>query len=225
MKSQGAEAAPYRRHRAPRPDPARPAPAAPGRPQGRRGPFPPGRGVVQADRGRAPPRIRLRPQHPGDAPAPADRRRPPGRPRPLFRQAAGRRKEVLGPRHPEYATSLISLALLLQKRGDATWARMLLKEAVEVRRTVFGDQHIEYAQSLAALADVYAQQGELARAEGIPAPRRTEIRRERPRREPPRLRGEPQQPRRPLHRRLRRPWNSPENPAPTGFANPQVDHR
>ena len=72
---------------------------------------------------------------------------------------------ALGAKPKPEVFSLMNLAMLVQKRGDTTWAKMLLKEAVEVRRAVFGEYHPDYAQCLVALGEIYGQQGEPAKAE------------------------------------------------------------
>ena len=53
--------------------------------------------------------------------------------RPLFERALAIREKVLGPEHPDTATSLNNLALLLQAQGDFAGARPLFER-------VLGDQ-------------------------------------------------------------------------------------
>ena len=59
--------------------------------------------------------------------------------RPLYEQALAIRKEVLGERHPDYATSLNNLAVLLQSQGDYAAARPLYEQALAIRKEVLGD--------------------------------------------------------------------------------------
>ena len=53
---------------------------------------------------------------------------------PLFRQAMEIRKEALGEKHPDYATSLNNLAVLYQAMGDYAKAEPLFRQALEIRK-------------------------------------------------------------------------------------------
>ena len=74
------------------------------------------------------------------------------------------RKEVLGERHPDYATSLNNLAFLLQSQGDYAAARPLYEKALAIRKEVLGERHPDYAQSLNNLAVLLESQGDYAAA-------------------------------------------------------------
>jgi hypothetical protein len=51
------------------------------------------------------------------------------------------RERVLGPHHPDTATSLYNLAGLLRDQGDLAAARPLMERALEIREHVFGPGH------------------------------------------------------------------------------------
>jgi Tfp pilus assembly protein PilF len=57
------------------------------------------------------------------------------------RQALEIRRQVLGDKHPEYATSLHNLASLYQAQGKYAKADPLYRQALEIRRQVLGDKH------------------------------------------------------------------------------------
>ena len=59
--------------------------------------------------------------------------------RPLLEKALAIRKEVLGERHPDYATSLNNLAELLERQGEFAAARSMLEQALAIRKEVRGD--------------------------------------------------------------------------------------
>jgi len=59
---------------------------------------------------------------------------------------------VLGPEHPNTATSLHNLAYLLQAQGDLAGARPLFERALAIREKVLGPEHPDTAASLNNLA-------------------------------------------------------------------------
>jgi CHAT domain-containing protein/Tfp pilus assembly protein PilF len=73
-------------------------------------------------------------------------------------------KEVLGERHPHYASSLNNLAVLYQAMGEHRKALPLLQQALRLRREVQGERHPNYAQSLSNLAGLYQVTGEYGKA-------------------------------------------------------------
>jgi tetratricopeptide (TPR) repeat protein len=73
-------------------------------------------------------------------------------------------EKVLGPEHPDTATSLNSLARVLQVQGDLAGARPLHERALAIREKVLGPEHPDTATSLNNLARVLQVQGDLAGA-------------------------------------------------------------
>jgi CHAT domain-containing protein/Flp pilus assembly protein TadD len=84
--------------------------------------------------------------------------------RPLYEQALAILKEVLGERHPDYASCLNSLAALLESQGDYAGARPLYEQALANRKQVLGERHPLYALSLNNLAMLLWAQGDYAGA-------------------------------------------------------------
>jgi tetratricopeptide (TPR) repeat protein len=66
---------------------------------------------------------------------------------------------VLGPDHPDTATSLDNLAFLLQAQGDLAGARPLYERALAIREKVLGPDHPDSATSLNNLALLVQAQG------------------------------------------------------------------
>jgi tetratricopeptide (TPR) repeat protein len=83
---------------------------------------------------------------------------------PLARTALAVLKEVLGERHPDYATSLNNLAMLYQAMGDSEKARPLCEQALKLRKEALGERHPHYAQSLNDLASLYWAMGDSEKA-------------------------------------------------------------
>jgi tetratricopeptide (TPR) repeat protein len=84
--------------------------------------------------------------------------------RPLYERSLAIREEVLGSEHPDTATSLNSLALLLQDQGDLAGARPLFERALAIRKKVHGHEHPDSAASLNNLADLLQDQGDFTAA-------------------------------------------------------------
>ncbi|MBI3456088.1 MAG: CHAT domain-containing protein [Candidatus Rokubacteria bacterium] len=70
---------------------------------------------------------------------------------PKAREALAIRDQELGPRHPDVAESLQTLADLLRDSGDYAAARPLLERALRIREQAFGATHPWVAHSLDAL--------------------------------------------------------------------------
>jgi len=83
---------------------------------------------------------------------------------PLYERALAIREKVLGPEHPEIATSLANLALLLQAQGYLALARPLYERSLMINEKVLGAEHSETATSLNNLALLLQDQGDLAGA-------------------------------------------------------------
>ena len=81
--------------------------------------------------------------------------------RPLFERALAIREKALGPEHPDTATSLNNLAMLLQAQGDYAAARPLFERALAIREKALGPEHPDTATSLNNLAILLQAQGDL----------------------------------------------------------------
>ena len=86
---------------------------------------------------------------------------------PLYQQALRIRQKVLGPEHPDTATSLNDLAVLYQDMGEYAKAEPLLQEALRIRQKVLGKENPGTATSLNNLAGLYWAMGEYAKAEPL----------------------------------------------------------
>ena len=60
---------------------------------------------------------------------------------PLYQEALRIWQKVLGPEHPDTATSLNNLAVLYRDMGEYAKAEPLLQEALGIRQKVLGSEH------------------------------------------------------------------------------------
>jgi tetratricopeptide (TPR) repeat protein len=67
---------------------------------------------------------------------------------PLDQEALRIYQKVLGPEHPNTATSLSDLAVLYQAMGEYAKAEPLLQEALRIRQKVLGSEQPDTAGSL-----------------------------------------------------------------------------
>ena len=72
---------------------------------------------------------------------------------------------AFGEEHAAVATSLNSLARVLEKRGDLAGAEALHREALDMRRRLLGGTHRDTLTSLNNLASLLLEQGNLSEAE------------------------------------------------------------
>ena len=84
--------------------------------------------------------------------------------RPLKERALAIYEQVLGPEHPDTATSLNNLALLLEAQGDLAGAQPLFERALAIDEKVLGPEHPDTATPLSNLALLLKAQGDLPRA-------------------------------------------------------------
>jgi tetratricopeptide (TPR) repeat protein len=84
--------------------------------------------------------------------------------RPLYERALAICEKVLGPDHPDTATSLNNLAGLLLDQGELAAARPLFERALAIHERVLGPDHPNTAANLNNLAGLLRDQGELAAA-------------------------------------------------------------
>ena len=81
------------------------------------------------------------------------------------RQRLEEQRTALGDRHPDFASSLIQLALLLIMHNQPDEAEPLLREALDIRRESLGERHPDYATCLSSLAGLLWARGDLDGAE------------------------------------------------------------
>jgi tetratricopeptide (TPR) repeat protein len=79
---------------------------------------------------------------------------------PLVQESLAIHKQALGERHPDYAATLNSLAVLYQYQGDYAKAEPLFRQAREITRQALGERHPHYAASLNNLAFLYRDMGD-----------------------------------------------------------------
>jgi tetratricopeptide (TPR) repeat protein len=80
--------------------------------------------------------------------------------RPLYERALAISEKALGAEHPDTATSLNNLALLLKSQGDYDGARPLYERALAICEKVLGAEHPDTATSLNNLALLLKSQGD-----------------------------------------------------------------
>jgi tetratricopeptide (TPR) repeat protein len=76
-------------------------------------------------------------------------------------------KLALGERHPDYASGLNQLALLMIMYGDPAHAEPLLRQALGIREETLGERHPDYATNLSSLAGLLWARGDLDGAEPL----------------------------------------------------------
>jgi serine/threonine-protein kinase len=85
--------------------------------------------------------------------------------RPLLEKALATRRRVLGPHHPDVATSLLDLGELLQQKGELAPAEALGREALAIMRGAFGPDSLEAANALSEVATILRKKGDYDQAE------------------------------------------------------------
>jgi tetratricopeptide (TPR) repeat protein len=86
---------------------------------------------------------------------------------PLYRRALEIQEQILGPEHPDTATSLNNLAILLDAQGKLAAAEPLYRRTLEIQEKVLGPEHPDTATSLNELASLLQAQGKLVEAEPL----------------------------------------------------------
>ena len=74
------------------------------------------------------------------------------------------REQVLGPQHPDFATTLINLAYLYYAQGKNTEGELLYQRALAIKEAALGPQHPLVIQDICGLADLYSDEGKDAQA-------------------------------------------------------------
>ncbi len=85
----------------------------------------------------------------------------------FYRQALEIREQVLGPEHPDVATSLSHLTSLYWDQSKYTLAEPLFLRALSIREQALGPDHPDVATSLNGLALLYKAQDRYAQAEPL----------------------------------------------------------
>jgi tetratricopeptide (TPR) repeat protein len=86
---------------------------------------------------------------------------------PPYERALALHERLLGPEHPDTATSLNNLAMLYRVQGCYAAAEPLHQHALVVREQALGPNHPDVATSLNTLAELYRAQGRYAEAEPL----------------------------------------------------------
>ncbi len=87
--------------------------------------------------------------------------------KPLVHCALRIREQVLGPNHPDTATSLNNLAGNYRAQGQYKEAEPLYQRALEIKEAALGPNHPDTATSLGNLAGNYHEQGQYKEAEPL----------------------------------------------------------
>jgi len=85
---------------------------------------------------------------------------------PLFDRSVEISARALGPDHPNFATTLIHLALSLSKRDQHEHALKYIKRAVEIFERSLGSEHPRTTRSRALYEETKLQ----AQSEALPSP-------------------------------------------------------
>jgi tetratricopeptide (TPR) repeat protein len=85
----------------------------------------------------------------------------------LLQLALAIRERVLGPTHPDTATSFNDLASLYRRQGKYELAEPLYQRALDIRERVLGPEHPDTAASLNSLALLYYNRGGYEQAEPL----------------------------------------------------------
>jgi tetratricopeptide (TPR) repeat protein len=86
---------------------------------------------------------------------------------PPYERALALREQLLGPEHPDVATSLNNLAELCESQGRYAEAEPLFQRALTIREQALGPEHPDTATSLNNLAGLYQAQGRYPDAEPL----------------------------------------------------------
>jgi tetratricopeptide (TPR) repeat protein len=85
----------------------------------------------------------------------------------LLDRALAITEKAFGPEHPEVATRLNNLALLLRYQGDHAAAQLLLDRALAINEKALGPEHPHTATTLDNLASLLQAQGDLVKAQPL----------------------------------------------------------
>ena len=82
----------------------------------------------------------------------------------LYQRALSIQEQLLGPEHPNVATSLNGLANLYYEQGKYAEAESLYQRTLLIREQQLGPDHLDVAMSLNGLANLYVYQGKYSEA-------------------------------------------------------------
>jgi CHAT domain-containing protein/Tfp pilus assembly protein PilF len=85
----------------------------------------------------------------------------------MIEKALGIRERILGPEHPDVASTLHTLANIYYYKGTYAKAEQLFLRSLAIREKVLGSEHLEVARSLNNLAIIYRNTGEYAKVEPL----------------------------------------------------------
>jgi tetratricopeptide (TPR) repeat protein len=74
---------------------------------------------------------------------------------------------ILGPNHPDLASTLNGLAVVMKKQGELDAARTIFQRALSIHEAALGPNHPQVATTLSNLANVLRQQGEHVQAKDL----------------------------------------------------------
>jgi tetratricopeptide (TPR) repeat protein len=86
---------------------------------------------------------------------------------PLYQRSLRIREDILGPEHPDTATSLNNLAWLHQDQGQYAVAEALCRRALAIRERVLGPDHPDTASTLNNLAALFREHGRYTESESL----------------------------------------------------------
>jgi tetratricopeptide (TPR) repeat protein len=87
--------------------------------------------------------------------------------RPLAERALAIREKILGPDHPEVASSIHTLARIVYDQEDFNNALTLFEQALAIRERTLAPDHPDLAESLRGLAGAYHMQGKYSKATAL----------------------------------------------------------
>ena len=84
-----------------------------------------------------------------------------------YRRSLEMRQRLLGPEHPNIATSLNNVSGILHKKGDLDEAEVLQRASLDMDQKLLGDEHPEVATGINNLATLLHDKGDLEEAEAL----------------------------------------------------------
>ena len=85
----------------------------------------------------------------------------------LYLQAMRIWRELLGEKHPDFATCLNNLALLHYRQGNYDIAESFIHQSIKIRRKSLGENHPDLVESIRVLASLYDLKGNRKASESL----------------------------------------------------------